>query len=136
MAPIEPTRLGSNGLAGAEGGVIRLEPGAWVGQRLPLLPYIRGAEVDVSKGKWLVVLWHPHCGHCRTALPGIVERVAATGESTLLLNVSTRDEGEAFREAVATTAGLHAARLDSSHRWSTMVPQYLQVNDGRLVSVP
>ena len=94
-----------------------------------------GAEVDVSKGKWLVVLWHPDCGSCRKALPGIVEGAVAKGESTLLLNVSMRDEGEAFREAVATTAGLHAARLDPAYRWSTLVPQRLLIHDGVLKEV-
>ena len=133
MAAVNPTRLTADGLAGGDRGAIRLEPDQWVGGRLPLLPYIE--NVDVGRGEWLVVLWHPHCGHCQDALPGIIGGAETTGGLVLLLNTSLDDEGDTVRSAAARVPNLHATSLDRRRRWSAATPQYLTVHDGRLMAV-
>ena len=133
MVATNPTRLTADGLAGGDRGAVRLEPDQWVGQRLPLLPYIE--NVDVGRGEWLVVLWHPHCGHCTAALPGIIDQAETTGGLVLLLNTSLDDAGDAVRSAVARVPNLHATSLDRRRRWSVATPQYLTVHDGRLTAV-
>ncbi len=50
------------------GGLTILEPGRWIGQKLPLT-----SEIDIGwqllDGRWLVVLHQAHCSTCREALP-------------------------------------------------------------------
>ena len=111
LATVSPKLLTADGLAGGDRGAIRLEPNQWVGKRLPLTPYIDG-DPGVARGEWQIVLWHPGCGHCQTALPDIITTARETGYNTVLLNVTTEDEGDPLRAAASEVPNLHAKRLD------------------------
>ena len=134
LARVNPPTLTADGLAGQAGGLIRLEPAQWVGQRLRLLPYISGVAAKVDRGEWQVVLMHPDCGHCRDALSAIVDDARTTGRPTLLLNVSREEETDAVRQAARNVPNLYAGRLDPSHLWSAATPQYLFVSDGKVTA--
>lgn len=53
----------------AKQSVVLLEPEKWVGRRCPLLPYTDIGE-DLSRGRWIVVLYRHDCRQCEAAAPG------------------------------------------------------------------
>lgn len=142
LAFVRPPVLTPGGIAGQAGGVVRLEPSQWIDQRLPLLPYIRGADAKVGRGEWQVVLWHPGCTHCRQMMPDLIKEARTSANSTLLLNLSRSEGGPAeqavaalVRQAEADLANFHDGRLDPAHHWLSGTPRYISVSDGTVTAV-
>jgi hypothetical protein len=112
-----------------DGNFIVLEPSRWVGGNFPLSDEISPA-LDVSKGNWIILLYHPDCPKCRDAITSY-ERLAA--------NVSQR-----YRVAlIAISPGLNRdslsreavhRQLDHKKQWLAKTPVEIQVIDGTVVA--
>jgi hypothetical protein len=131
LAASGPALLDADTEVSANNARILLEPEKWVGRRCPLLPYIDvGAEL--SRGDWLVVLYHHDCLRCRAVVPDYEARGRAAAFDLHALRVAflaVPPHGEPLWQ-FAPDSHCRQGRLDESKKWLVRTPAVLRLNDG------
>lgn len=106
------------------GGLVVLEPEAWVGQKLPIANSI---DIDLSSGDWLVVLHRHECRACQKELPLYEERAVA-GERIALIEVPPY--GNVTAHGPANIYG----RLRQDHDWFVQTPVEIRLQRGVVIA--
>jgi hypothetical protein len=115
-----------------DGGLIVLEPEDWIGQPFPLTKHLT-PEINVNKGRWILLLYHHDCPQCQQALPQY-ERLAAnqalvgSDQSVVLI------ETPPFEAASLHHEGILHARLADSHEWFVQTPVEIRIEEGIVIS--
>lgn len=105
------------------GGITILEPERWIGRKLPILDFI---DLDMSKGKWNVLLHRHDCPVCQATLPRFVAIAAEVPSShTALIEVPPYGEPRFSGDAT-----VYCGRLQDSREWFVHTPVELQLIDG------
>jgi hypothetical protein len=128
-----PTRLAAESELLQEGGLVILEPEAWLGKRFPLAAYIEQSGADLRKGNWTVVLYHHDCPKCQEALPQyqrLAEQLEAAGSSERVMLV----EMPPFGSEVPADGAAQAARLSDEREWFVQAPVEIRLVDGKVVA--
>lgn len=105
-------------------GTVILEPEQWIGQRLPIADSI---DIDLSKGKWDVLLYRHDCSVCEAMIPRYKD-LAATGGHVALLEVPP------FAEFPLRALSCHYGRLKGNRKWFVQTPVELQLENGLVTS--
>lgn len=111
------------------GGLVILEPDAWIGKPFPLGPHLT-PEVPIDEGRWTLLLFHHDCPRCQEAVPQY-ERLAAAekGRGVVLIETppyasDSRPEGKTMR-----------ARLTDAREWFVQTPVEIQLDEGIVIGV-
>ncbi len=129
--------LDNEGRVIGKGRVVLLEPKTWVGKRFPLWQYIDIGE-QLSRGKWVVVLYRHDCPRCQEIIPRLDELARR--------RVFPREQGRlAFVEMAPyeTGAGMIArgctaarGRLEDVRDWFAETPFAVVLREGVVAEVP
>lgn len=114
-----------------EGPRVWLKPEEWVGRRCPLLPYTDIGE-ELSRGRWLVVLYHHDCPRCREVVPLYEERARAAASNPAaprIAFVAVPPHGTPLWQFAPHSSVLHG-RLTESKEWYVATPAVLRLRDG------
>jgi integrase len=115
----------------ADGSVVVLRPEKWVDRRCPLLPYADIGD-DLSRGRWLVVLYRHNCPHCRDVVPLYEAKArAAVADSAAprIAFLAVPPHGPPLWKFAPGFAGLKG-RLTESKEWFGATPAVLRLQDG------
>jgi hypothetical protein len=114
---------------------VELRPEKWLGQRLPLLPYLQ-TDASLSEGDWIIGFVRIDCSVCEAAVEGY-ERLAASWPAghgfprIIVIDVSRSLEGSQRDSSSSVVRGY----LSPSHRWEIPVPIELRIRDGQVSSI-
>jgi len=128
----EPARLSASGRIVGEQRWVELDPPAWLGKPLPLLPHINVAE-RLKRGEWTVVLYHHDCPTCRRAIPGYEKEaalLAMEGSPARVALVEMPPYGSRDDCPVAEDTRCLLGRLSAARRWFAATPVELTLADG------
>lgn len=113
-----------DGLLAQAGGLVILEPENWIGQSFPIAPYI---GIDLSHGRWTVLLHRHDCAQCQEELPKYEQ--LAYQEQVALVEVPP------FDDAILPSRGqAKYARLRSDHEWFVQTPVEIILENGIVVA--
>jgi hypothetical protein len=115
----------------ADGSVVILKPEKWVGHRCPLLPYADIGD-ELSRGRWLVVLYRHDCPHCRAVVPiyeAKARAVAANPAAPRIAFLAVPPHGTPLWKFASGSASLQG-RLTESKEWYGSTPAVLRLQDG------
>jgi hypothetical protein len=121
-----PSTLGQaqSGLIAEVGGLVILEPEEWIGQELPIADYI---DVDLSHGRWTVLLHRHDCPQCQQELPKYEQM--AYEEPVALVEVPPFDDSISPHSGPA----MHA-RLSSDREWFVQTPVEIILEEGIVIA--
>ena len=121
-----PSTLSISDLAGMDksSGFVIVEPEKWIGERLPLLPFIE-TDHQIASGPWLLVLVHHDCDMCQLLVSQLNAKDSTEPTKTLLVEVAPNNEPWAFENG-----SLFLARLNRQHEWFAKVPAMIEIDNG------
>jgi hypothetical protein len=113
-----------SGLIAQSGRLVILEPENWIGQELPIAAYI---DVDLSHGRWTVLLHRHDCSQCKKELYKYEQ--LAYEERVALVEVPP------FADSISPNSGAAIyARLSSDREWFVQTPVKIVLEDGLVVT--
>lgn len=128
MLSYDPAAVAEDGdLIGGDSFVV-LEPEAWVGRTLPLLPHIDIGE-RLREGEWLVVLYRHDCGHCVESLPRY-ERLAAESAARRVALIEMPPFAPPEADPVSPSTRCVRGRLSDAREWFVQTPAVLATSGG------
>jgi hypothetical protein len=125
--------LDKQGRLSGSGRWVIVDPGAWPGQRLPLLSYIDIGD-QLSKGEWIVVFYRHNCHRCKAAMP----RYRRDAEQMVEKRSRARFalvEMSPYGDLGMSTEPCVRGKLSDGKRWLLDSPVELQIKDGIVLSV-
>lgn len=110
------------------GSLVILEPEAWVGKKTPISDEL-GSSIELSRGEWVVVLYHHDCPDCQAALPkyeklAAIESQIPDGKQVLLIEVPP------YGDVPHRPSKAKHARLPDDREWFVQAPVEIQIEDG------
>ena len=124
-------RVANDGALSVYGGVTVLEPAHWIGKPFPLLKHVDVGQ-QLSRGKWLVLIYHHDCTMCRDAIPAY-ERLAEIGAQNVSL--IQMPPFASSSEDPASSASCLRGRLSDDREWFATTPLVVSLSDGNVQSV-
>jgi hypothetical protein len=126
---VVPRALDDGSSLSAIGNLMVLEPKTWVGKALPISKFI---DLDLSRGRWYVVLHRSNCPECESAIPQYEKfaRRLADGEG----RVALVEVPPYSSPRVPARGNCVESRLSSDREWFVHTPFEIQVQDGVVVS--
>ena len=122
----------SSGIDGAigQGELVILESDEWIGKPFPLIEHI-APQIDLTEGKWTVLLYHYDCPQCREAAPLYEQMAFSSGASRRVMLL----EMPPFAGETSHSSGpvVHA-RLSEQREWFAQTPLEIQLDHGVVVS--
>lgn len=109
---------------------VLLQPERWVGQPLPLLPYLLWGGENLRRGRWLVVLMNPECSRCWRELGTYGER--AQEEEVRLAVVWLADWSKMSGFPVKDKGDMVWTMLRPEVRWMASTPVAFYLQEGRV----
>lgn len=107
------------------GDIVVLEPETWIGKPLPIVDAV---DLDLSQGRWIVLLHRHDCSDCREAIPRYEE--LAFDQAVALIEVPPFGESEKVSHGWAIRG-----QLSNNHEWFVPTPVEIQLQDGVVVAV-
>jgi hypothetical protein len=148
MGVYADTTLSASGEILGSGDTIVLEPEAWIGNRLPLLPFVDDIPADVvidrhtlreqlSHGKWQILLYRHDCSKCQEAIQRwrlMARAIASRSDAPrfALLELPPYDMHE--HGPRASNLPLEFGRIGNGKAWFAATPLIIAIEDGRVVS--
>lgn len=129
LVALSPSVLASHsrttaGLLTEVGNLTILEPEEWIGQAFPIAPYI---DVDLSHGRWTVLLHRHDCPQCQQELPKYEQ--LAYEEQVALVEVPP------FGELVHNSSGAAVSgRLTGEREWFVQTPVEIILENGIVIA--
>jgi hypothetical protein len=111
--------------------VIVLETEKWVGRRCPLLPHADIGD-ELSRGRWLVVLYHHDCPRCREIVPAFEAKAraaAANPTAPRIAFLAVPPHGIPLW-SFAPGSACRQGRLTASKEWFVGTPTVIRLQDG------
>jgi hypothetical protein len=106
------------------GNLTILEPENWIGQELPIASFI---DLDLSHGRWTVLLHRHDCPQCQQELPKYEQ--LAYDEQVALVEVPPFPEIAPISEGAAVYV-----RLANDREWFVETPMEIILEDGIVIS--
>jgi hypothetical protein len=113
--------------------LVILEPEKWIGHPFPLAEHLNPA-IDVSTGRWIVVLHQHDCPKCQEAAPKyalLAENLPRTEDAprVMLVEVSSHTAGH------GEGAAYYSAKLTDEREWFVETPVEILLKDGAVEDV-
>lgn len=115
------------------GGLVVLDPDAWVGKPFPLLRHIDTAN-DLGVGRWIVLLYHHDCNRCKAAIEQLA-RSSIRQASGQPANQIALVEVPPYGPPPQMPLGAIHARLGMAREWFVAAPVEITVDSGQVVGV-
>ena len=116
----------------ATGDLYVVEIDGWLNRDFPLLPHI-DVGPELSRGEWVVLLYHHDCTKCQEALDQYEHELSVANPlSCRFAFVEIPPWAPTERPTVGECV---AGRLDASHDWFIEAPLHLLLSDGRVREV-
>ncbi len=112
-------------LLSTAGGLVVLEPEAWIGKPLPIAESI---DLDLTQGPWTLLLHRHDCPDCQEAVPRYEQR--ALREQVALVEVPPFGESH-----VSARGPAQRGRLTDEREWFVQTPVEIQLRDGLVTAV-
>jgi hypothetical protein len=127
-----PSELSELGIVSGDSSLVILRPAEWIGKRLPL---VRMADLpaEVGQGEWLVVLHSRTCDHCRELVPLMIERIAASPDTTASPRLALVDLAPGT-PLYQDQPHVISRALPDTHQWFVSPPVAVRVRDGVVVA--
>jgi hypothetical protein len=109
----------------AVGNLVVLDPEGWIGKALPIARLI---DIDVSKGKWIMLIHRTDCPACQEALPRY-QQLALKGEHVALIEVPP------YSHSPPMETTCYYGRLKDDRDWFVQTPVEVQLQDGIVTAV-
>lgn len=109
------------------GSSVALLPERWLGAKFPLAPYCQ-VDVDLSSGRYAVMLRRAGCGECRARLAQYRTRAEELNAKFILFDVDETSSEEAVE-------GACLGKLDPRYHWIVQTPVLLLIDEYLLVGV-
>lgn len=106
--------------AGSPVDLVILEPERWIGRKLPVAESI---DIDLSKGKWIVLLHRHDCPVCRDMLPRY-ENLASAGQRVALVEVPP------YGDFGPRVSACRYGQLRNDRTWFVETPLEFELKDG------
>lgn len=132
MATYSPARLTDAGQIVGDARIVVLEPESWTGKPLPLLGHIDIGD-GLTKDKWVVVLYHHDCSHCRKAVPKYEARarkMAGQSGSPRVALIEMPPYSPAGKSLVSAATACTVGRLSDVRDWFAATPVIIELADG------
>jgi hypothetical protein len=113
--------------------LIVLEPGGWIGERFPLIPYIDIGE-RFSEGDWTVVLIHYNCPKCRLAVPKYERLARELGDEHKPAQIAFIEVPPYGPMEHDPGSPCQRGKLSDGKEWFVTTPTVLKLADGRVVA--
>jgi hypothetical protein len=128
LAANRPERLAASTPLLDDERLVILEPSKWISKPFPLGPYLE-PKIDLSAGRWIVVLYHHDCPKCQAALPAYERLASEPGQSGVdgILAVEVPPFGP--NQSVGGTA-LTQAQLSETREWFVQAPVEIELENG------
>ena len=110
----------AEGLLPMAGDLVILEPEQWVGKPLPIADAI---DLDLSNGKWTVLLHRHDCPACQVQVPRY-DQLGSRGQKVALVEVPPYGDSEEH------TSSCQVGRLADDREWFVQTPVEIQLIDG------
>ncbi len=130
-APIQTG--GDEGIArGAE--FVLLEPAKWIGQTLPVLPYLnKGSEI--SSGRWILLFYHHACPKCQAVIPEYEQLVARLRTRPDAPRIALIEVPPFSENQQKVPSACLLAKLNPSTEWFLATPCELETKDAVVTGV-
>jgi hypothetical protein len=115
----------------ADGSRVVLKPEKWVGRRCPLLPYADIGD-ELSRGRWLVLLYHHNCSRCQEVVPiyeAQARAAAANPAAPRIAFLAVPPHGAPLWKFAPGSISLQG-KLTESKEWFGSTPTLLRLQDG------
>ena len=133
MVRNRPARLHADGRLTGGTGTVWMNPVRWTHHRLPLLQYMRHAQL-YAHGRWLVVLYHHGCQVCWQAIGQVAAKLAVAKHPQHVLLLEVPPNGSL--PASLDLQGMVHAKVHFGRAWAIpMFPLYLDLHDGVVTRV-
>lgn len=109
------------------GARVALLPETWLNAELPLTPFCQ-VDVDLSAGRYAVMLRRAGCEECRARLLHYQTRAEELNVKLVLLDVEETSSGEVVE-------GACLGRLDPRYSWFVQTPVLILIDDSIVVRV-
>jgi len=125
-----PAAVADDGIVIAGSGLVVLEPEKWRSKQFTLAAHIdTGAKL--SRGKWIAVLYHYDCEHCRRVLPEYERMARDQGIQVALISIPPH--GPPQESPVPLDTHCLVGRLDETREWFVEAPVEIKLQDGIVV---
>jgi len=123
----EPKTTGPSELLHSVGNLTILEPENWIGKEFPLSGLV---NIDLSGGKWVLLLHRHDCSKCQDAIPkyNLLSTSIVEGKVALIEVPPFGNQQE-----VASSKILNG-RLVNDREWFVQTPIEIQLQDGKVVN--
>jgi hypothetical protein len=105
-----------------------LEPDQWTGKELPIADSI---DLDLSQGKWIVLLHQHDCTDCQAAVPRYKQLALQATDHPLRVAIV---EVPPFGDIDISDSSCSYGRLREDHDWFIHTPMEIRLDDGIVVS--
>ncbi len=113
----------AEGLLKLAGDLVVLEPDQWIGKPLPIARFI---NLDLSNGKWIVLLHRHDCPICQEEVP----RYEQLGRQVFDRHVALVEVPPYGNFDASVSNVCHHARLKDDYEWFVQTPVEIQLQDG------
>ena len=128
-----PAWLHADGRITGGRGTVLMNPVGWAHDRMPLLKYMRHAQL-YAHGRWLVVLYHHGCDVCQRAIGQVAAKLAVAKHPHHVLLLEVPPNGSL--PASLDLRGMAHARVHFGRNWAIpMFPLYLDMHNGVVTRV-
>lgn len=135
MVSVRSATLANDDVILGNSSFVVLEPEKWAGKRFPLLKHIDIGE-QLSKGKWVVVVYSHDCSHCQAMIPKYRQFASGTARvpgSPRIALVEMPPYSDAPQDTPADPLPWISGRLAASHEWFAQTPVEIAIVDGAVV---
>lgn len=138
----KPVAIGHGLISDNHGRLVILEPGRWVGHRLPVLNDIV-AQVGnmplastLGTGRWVVLMYHASCGECERTIPTYQRAAQKSQESGRPLRMAfvrvASNIDKSASPVRACSGKMVWGILNTSHQWFATTPVAVEMENGKV----
>ena len=137
MGSYQAATLGETGDIFGDSGFVVLEPETWSGKRFPLRDHI-DIGGQLTEGKWIVLLYHHDCPHCKDAVPEYVrlaQDIAVRPNSPRVALIEMPPYASPDDDLVSRDSPCVFGRLSDAKEWFVATPVCVAIEKGRVVTL-
>lgn len=134
MASVQTASAASDGTILGNSPFVVLQPEKWVGKRFPLLPHIDIGQ-QLSRGKWIIVLYGHNCSYCQAAIPRYRDLARVFSDKSETTRLALVEMPPYSLTDAISDSSCYRGRLAGTREWFVQLPVELHVVDGQVSAI-